>query len=158
MAEISDNIDVKMEDVIEPPMDMSVVPTASLDPRRLKSEIKTEDSHSGFDASRPSLDPKVHRVVKQEKQEVIEADIQLKMEPGQTPKLARRSSQKFPPRAVTLYEHLPDATFEAKSSFDVLEACSYANKMMGYTEAPLECDCNEEWGPYSVNIFTRHEY
>lgn len=80
------------------------------------------------------------------KTERIGGDITVKMEPGQPPKLSRSTSHKVIPRAPPLFNHLPDATEEATSSFQVIDACTYTNKWMGYTEHGMECDCSEEWG------------
>lgn len=79
-------------------------------------------------------------------EEKIGGDIVVKQEPGQPPKLARSASQKIVPRAPRLFSHLPDSTEEALKGFEKIEACSYANKYMGYTEHAMECDCAEEWG------------
>ena len=83
------------------------------------------------------------------KEEAVGGDITLKMEPGQPPKLARSTSQKVTPRSPPMFDHLPDATDEAKMSFAVMESCTYSNKYLGYTEHAMECDCNEEWGKSS---------
>jgi SET domain-containing protein len=70
----------------------------------------------------------------------------IKMEPLHPSKPSRSASQKAIPRAAPLFDHLEDATMEAKRSFAVLDICTYANKFLGYTEHAMECDCNEEWG------------
>ena len=80
------------------------------------------------------------------KEEVLGGEITLKMEPGKAPKLSRTASHKIASRPPPLYLDLPDATQEAKSTFDVLLECTYANKHIGTTEHALECDCSEEWG------------
>jgi [histone H3]-lysine36 N-trimethyltransferase len=68
-----------------------------------------------------------------------------------TPKMGRSQSSKGPPpRVAPLFDHLPDVTSEATSSFTVIDASSYQNKYLGYTESALECDCSEEWGTYSI--------
>jgi hypothetical protein len=69
-----------------------------------------------------------------------------KMETLPPLKLGRSGSQKAIPRSAPLFDHLEDATMEATRSFFVLDACTYANKCLGYTEHAMECDCNEEWG------------
>lgn len=79
-------------------------------------------------------------------EEKIRGDVTVKLEPGQPPKLARSSSQKVVARPPQLFLDLPDSTEEARSSFETLEVCTYANKYMGYTEHAMECDCAEEWG------------
>lgn len=81
-----------------------------------------------------------------ETEQKVAGDITLKIEPGQPPKLARKSSQKVVPRALQLFDDLPDSTEEAKSTFEVIESCTYANKYMGATEHAMDCDCPEEWG------------
>lgn len=82
-------------------------------------------------------------------EEKLGGDITVKLEPGEPPKLARSSSQKVVSRPPQLFLDLPDRTAEAKSTFEVIEACSYGNKWMGYTEHAMECDCAEEWGESS---------
>jgi histone-lysine N-methyltransferase SETD2 len=69
-----------------------------------------------------------------------------KMETLPPLKPGRSGSQRPIPRSAPLFDHLEDATVEAKRSFAVLDACTYANKFLGYTEHAMECDCNEEWG------------
>ncbi|PGH06473.1 histone-lysine N-methyltransferase, H3 lysine-36 specific [Polytolypa hystricis UAMH7299] len=86
-------------------------------------------------------------------EEKVAGSITVKLEPGQPPKLTRTSSQKFPPRPVQMFDHLPDKSTEATATFQVMEACTYANKYMGYTEHGMECDCAEEWDAAAgVNI------
>lgn len=84
--------------------------------------------------------------VKSEQEETIGGDVTLKMEPGKPPKLARSTSHKIEKRPPPLFHEYEDKTEEAKSSFDVLPECTYANKYLGTTETALECDCAEEWG------------
>lgn len=83
-----------------------------------------------------------------EHEEKVGAEVTVKMEPGQPPKLARISSQKVIARAAPLFDHLPDKTEEATMGFQVMDKCVYANKYLGYTEHAMECDCSEEWGKY----------
>lgn len=87
-------------------------------------------------------------IVKSEQEEVIGGDITVKLEPGKAPKLSRSQSQKIIARPPQLFAHLPDATEEAKATFDVLPDCTYAAKHLGSTDPALECDCSEEWGTY----------
>ncbi|KAL2866287.1 SET and WW domain protein [Aspergillus lucknowensis] len=77
--------------------------------------------------------------------EKVGGGISVKLEPGQPPKLARSSSQKVVSRPPRLFSHLPDSTRDAQKTFEVIDACQYANKYMGYTEHAMECDCTEEW-------------
>jgi len=81
-----------------------------------------------------------------DEEEKVGGDITVQLEPGEPPKLARSSSQKVVPRPPQLFLDLPDSTEEARSTFEVMEMCTYANKYMGYTEHAMECDCAEEWG------------
>ena len=85
-----------------------------------------------------------------ESEEKIRGDVTVKLEPGQPPKLARSSSQKVVSRPAQLFLDLPDSTVEARSTFETLESCTYANKYMGYTEHAMECDCAEEWGKFLI--------
>lgn len=88
------------------------------------------------------------------KQETVGADIVVKQEPGQPPKLARGFSQKVVvPQSRQLFTHLPDSTDHALDTFERIEACWYANKNMGYTEHAMECDCAEEWGKSSELLY-----
>lgn len=83
-----------------------------------------------------------------DKKEIVErpSETSVKMEQLDPAKPSRSASQKAIPRSAPLFDHLEDATMEAIRSFAVLEACTYANKFLGYTEHAMECDCNEEWG------------
>ena len=83
-----------------------------------------------------------------DKKEILErpGETSVKMEHQDPAKPSRSASQKALPRSAPLFDHLEDATMEATRSFAVLEACTYANKFLGYTEHAMECDCNEEWG------------
>lgn len=81
-----------------------------------------------------------------DEEEKVGGDITVRLEPGEPPKLARSSSQKVVPRPPQLFLDLPDSTEEARSTFEVMKTCTYANKNMGYTEHAMECDCAEEWG------------
>ena len=127
----------------------------------IKAEGKQEPSGSG--SSSPSFSPSKPKISRtpssvsikssdttenltQKKEEVVGGEITVKMEPGQPTKLARSTSQKVTSRPPPLFDHSPDATDEAKSSFMVMESCTYSNKYLGYTEHAMECDCNEEWG------------
>ena len=83
-----------------------------------------------------------------EAEQKVGGDITLKIEPGQPPKLTRKSSQKIVPRTPQLFDDLPDSTDEATSTFEVMESCTYANKYMGATEHAMDCDCPEEWGTF----------
>ena len=114
-------------------------PTPVNMPARVKSPSKSQSpaKQTPSDASTPRTDAQ---------EEMLGGEITLKMEPGKAPKLSRSASQKIVARPPPLYLDLPDATQEATSTFDVLPACTYANKHIGTTEHALECDCSEEWG------------
>lgn len=82
-------------------------------------------------------------------EEKVGGDITLKQEPGQPPKLARSSSKKVVARPPQLFLDFPDCTSDAKSTFDVLDACIYANKYIGTSDNnAMECDCIAEWGKF----------
>ena len=83
-----------------------------------------------------------------DKKEIVDSsgEILVKMELVPPSKPSRSASQKAIPRSALLFDHLEDATMEAKRAFAVLDNCTYANKFLGYTEHAMECDCNEEWG------------
>ncbi|KAE8144855.1 histone-lysine N-methyltransferase, H3 lysine-36 specific [Aspergillus avenaceus] len=78
-------------------------------------------------------------------EEKVGGGIVVKQEPGQPPKLTRSSSQKVVARPPQLFLNLPNSTAEARTTFELMETCTYANKYMGYTEHAMECDCTEEW-------------
>lgn len=103
-------------------------------------------SHSPTNPKDTLPSPTGHRA---ETEQTIGADIRVKMEPGQPLKLARTSSQKVMARPTPLFDHLPDMTADAKSTFQVITQCIYAAKYLGTTEHAMECDCAEEWGKTS---------
>ena len=70
----------------------------------------------------------------------------VKAEPPTPANDTRSTSRKGVARVAPLFDHLPDATLEAKSAYQTLDACTYANKYLGFTEHAMECDCSEEWG------------
>lgn len=89
-----------------------------------------------------------------EHEEVIGGDITVTVEPGQAPKLLRKSSQKIATRPAPLFDHLPDATEEATQVFQVIKDCIYGSKYMGYSESDaLDCDCSEDWRE-CITVFT----
>lgn len=112
------------------------------------SKIKSSQSSPSANSVKSSSTPQTP-IDKKDSEEKRGGDIHLKMEPSQPPKLSRSSSQKASSKGVHSFEHLPDATDEAKSSFDLMEACTYSNKYLGYTEHAMECDCSEEWSKHS---------
>jgi hypothetical protein len=119
--------------------DDSRTSTPLLIPARSKSRSKSQSPAKQLpsDVSTPDTNTQ---------EEVLGGEITLKMEPGKAPKLSRTASHKIASRPPPLYLDLPDATEDAKSTFDVLSECTYANKHIGTTEHALECDCSEEWG------------
>ena len=123
-------VKVKLEDVHPP--------TLSHIPAHIKSRSSSRTPPNTLLPDDPSPIAGAH--------EVLGGEIMLKMEPGKAPKLARSASQKIACRPLTLYLDAPDATDEAKGTFDVLPECTYANKHLGTTDPALECDCTEEWG------------
>ncbi len=51
--------------------------------------------------------------------------------------------------ARTLFDHVPDATVEATSQFQVITECLYGSKHMGSSDNDaFDCDCAEEWRTY----------
>lgn len=91
--------------------------------------------------------------VKTDTEQTVGGDITLKLEEGKPPKLSRSSSKKIPSRPPPLFLHLDDATQEAQKTFEILPACTYANKYLGTTDAAYECDCTEEWGKQTPMLF-----
>lgn len=79
----------------------------------------------------------------------------VKTEPKEVSKPAkapRTTASKLPPRVAPLLDHLPDATKEATSTFTVIDACTYQNKYLGFSDHALDCDCSEEWGESTFAI------
>ncbi len=79
-------------------------------------------------------------------------------ENGSAPKLARKPSQKMaasrnPP---PVFDHLPNATEDACSTFQVITDCLYGSRNMGSSDHDaLDCDCAEEWRmspPFSLSL------
>lgn len=79
--------------------------------------------------------------------QVIGGEVMLKHEPGRRLKLERKASQKIENEPPALFDHYEDATDEAKSTFEVIDSCTYSAKYLGASgEASMDCDCAEEWG------------
>lgn len=112
-------------------------------------KMRARSSSASSTSSDLNGKPKAETNSSKDEKESIGGEISVKVEPGKPPKLTRTTSQKVVARAPQLFNHLPDATDEATSSFSLLDACTYANKYMGYTEHAMECDCSEEWGKSS---------
>lgn len=107
------------------------------------AKIKPSRSPSTSSLSRIKLQPS--EVAKTEEQNGSVSPV--KSEPSKPAKMGRAHSSKGPPpRIAPLFDHLPDVTTEATSSFAVITSSTYQNKYLGFTESALECDCSEEWG------------
>lgn len=79
--------------------------------------------------------------------EVVGGNVILKDEPGQPLKVERQPTKKQDKKPPALFDHYEDATEEAKSTFELLEACTYTAKWLGASgESAMDCDCAEEWG------------
>lgn len=118
--------------------------SASNSPSLLPTKLKS--SRSSSSTSIKSRATSESSVDKKDIKDKVGGEISQKMEAGPPPKSARSASSKVVSRVAPLYDDLPDATMEAKSSFIVIESCTYSNKFLGYTEHAMECDCSEEWG------------
>lgn len=155
-----DDAEVKIETVKAAVGEMKLEPkspTESIAPNGISNTTTPKEEVNGHvsltKSSTPSLKPSKSRsrsaaaAVKDEPtEEKVGGEITVKQEPGQPPKLARSASQKMAPRVAPVFTDFPDKTEEATSTFQVMEACTYANKYMGYTEHAMDCDCVEEWG------------
>lgn len=65
---------------------------------------------------------------------------------GSASKLSRKPPQKNVKPTPRIFSHLPDATSESCTTFQVINDCLYGSKHMGSTEHDaLDCDCAEEW-------------
>ena len=84
--------------------------------------------------------------VKPDLEDGTDAEIVLKVEPGQPPKLSRSLAKKQPSRAPPTYTDLPDATPDATKTFEVIPNCLYLNKGFGIADEIFDCDCTEDWG------------
>ncbi|CAN8097013.1 unnamed protein product [Discula destructiva] len=59
---------------------------------------------------------------------------------------ASRKSAKARARSPPLFNHLPDATQESTTAFQVITDCLYGSKNMGASQHDaLDCDCAAEW-------------
>lgn len=96
-----------------------------------KKEVHEANGHNSTSTSPVKLEPK---------------------EPSKPAKASRGAASKLPPRVAPLFDHLPDATKEATSSFTVIDFCTYQNKYLGFSEHALDCDCGEEWGESSFSM------
>ena len=121
----------------------------SLKPTRLKSSRSSSASTS---SNQPLATERATLTAKKEHKESNGQDSTstspVKPEPKQPSKPAKtsRATSKLPPRIAPIFDHLPDATQDAISTFTVLDACTYQNKYLGFSEHALDCDCSEEWG------------
>ena len=67
-------------------------------------------------------------------------------ENGIAPKLSRKLSQKMARSTPSLFDHLPNATEDACSTFQVISDCLYGSRNMGSSDHDsLDCDCAEDW-------------
>jgi histone-lysine N-methyltransferase SETD2 len=139
---------------------------AALGDMKLEEDSSSSDTlevNGSREAKSPSAEPKVSPspslkestaqsleeltpTSEDEDKELIAGEISLKDEPGKSPKLSRKSSQKIISRPPILYDHLPNSTSEAVTKFQVIRDCIYGSKYMGSSEHDaLGCDCSEEW-------------
>lgn len=121
----------------------SAASSPSLHPTKVKT---SRSSSSSTNLSKATTNTSI---VKKQPDEMMNGHATPKIEPdeGIKPLKASRSAKSQPvPRVAALFDHLPDATAEATSTFAVMESCTYSNKYLGYTEHAMECDCSEEWG------------
>lgn len=116
---------------------------SSQDSRSAKSESPSQHSSRVRDEDNEN-----------DEEQKVGGEITVKLEPGQPPKLARSSSHKVEPRSPPLLDHLPDSTAEVTSKFELMDACTYSNKYMGYTEHAMDCDCTEEWGESTIFLLS----
>ncbi|EGD92716.1 histone-lysine N-methyltransferase [Trichophyton tonsurans CBS 112818] len=148
-----DDVDVKTESVADAVTDMKLEREDSEEGVSLNGKTSSNGEANGTPATpaksaassppdRPSS-----ALMDEESEEKVGGDITVKQEPGQPPKLARSATKKVVPRKPQMFDHLPDSTAEATSLFQVIDACTYSNKNMGYTDHAMECDCAEEWNP-----------
>jgi SET domain-containing protein len=119
------------------------LPSATNSPSLLPQKVKL--SRSSSSSTVKSRATSASSIEKKEAVDCLDEAVVEKGHPHPS-RPSRTASQKAVPRSAPLFDHLEDATMEAKRSFAMLDACTYANKFLGYTEHAMECDCNEEWG------------
>ena len=119
-----------------PPKPDDMKRSSSTSPGPIKSALQSPaKKHSGSQTPKSEYN-----------EEHIGGEITVTVEPGEAPKLSRKSSQKVVSRPATLFDHVLDSTDEATSGFQVIKDCIYGSKYMGYSEHDaLDCDCSEEW-------------
>jgi [histone H3]-lysine36 N-trimethyltransferase len=140
--------DMKLEESQDVPLDNikmngnaehSPTPTATKDSR---SPSLGESNSLTSAAQTPKSEGNEH-------EEILAGEIAVKLEPGKPPKLSRKSSQKVMSHPPPLFDHLPNATTEAVSTFQVIRDCIYGSKYMSSSEHDaLGCDCSEDWSEY----------
>lgn len=118
---------------------------------RMGGEIKEEKTSRGNSkASSPQHGES--RSPSPTKSEKKESSVEGDSGDSQKPKLLRAGSsnkmskEKKPP---ALFDHLPDSTADAISTFSVIDACIYSNKWIGDSGQDgevMSCECKEEWG------------
>ena len=127
----------------------TVSPKDSVDNLTVKASKPLNDDANYMSASPIKVEESTMSPKQEDEDEkVIKADVIVKHEAGQPPKLSRTVSQKVPAKSASLYVHYVDKTAEATARFQVIRDCIYAAKYLGATEHALECDCAEEWGMY----------
>jgi hypothetical protein len=137
---------------------------------KLESPDTASDTREVYDSAEHSLTPTVTKTSRSpslershslssaaqtptsgvyEHEEILGGEVGLKLEPGKPPKLSRKSSQKAMSRTPPLFDHLPNSTSEAITTFQVIRDCIYGSKYMGSSEHDaLGCDCSEEWSKF----------
>ena len=64
---------------------------------------------------------------------------------------SRKVSRKPPQtREPPLFDHLPDATPDSCTTFQVISDCLYGSKNLGSTDSDaFDCDCRDDWCTYT---------
>ncbi|KAI9841290.1 MAG: histone methyltransferase set2 [Thelocarpon superellum] len=134
-----DQVGVKEEELAAPPSRSSPPPS----PPPLSNGVKAMSISPSKTERSPSPSPaSIQNGIETKRG----GELAVKLEPGKAPKLSRTASQKFVARPPPLFDHLPDATEAATSSFEVIPDCIYANRHMGSSDQEaLGCECAEEW-------------
>lgn len=149
--------DMRLKEEQDEDADMDTIPVAAAVKERSTSSAPSDaapvkaqrQSASPIKADPESMSPMP--AVKGEDTK-IGADVELKLEGGERPKLVRKQSQKVRARPRQLFNDYENKIDEATSTFSVLNDCVYANKYLGATDPALECECQEEWGAYHVLV------
>jgi len=154
-ADLAEGLSAARVTAVKEEEDAASVPSSpSLAATRLKPSRASSSA-----ASTPKPPPASNSAAISAKKEAEETNghpSPVKSEVAKPAKMTRTTTttttSKLPPRVASLLDQLPDVTAEATSTFTVIDACTYQNKYLGFTDHALDCDCTEEWGESSSTL------